>query len=61
MKRRLKDIRDYMRLRRFNTIFDVLDAELQELKVQQVREVIGIAISTAAEAKEEVFDRRRKW
>jgi hypothetical protein len=26
----------------------------------RVREVIGIAISTAAEAKEEVFD-RRKW
>jgi hypothetical protein len=35
----LKDIRDYIRLRGFNTIFDVLDAELQELKVQQVRQV----------------------
>src|SRR5277367_3499954 len=35
----LKDIRDYIRGYGFNTIFDVLDAELQELKVQQVHQV----------------------
>ena len=30
----LKDIREYIQSRDFNTIFDVLDAELQDLKVQ---------------------------
>ena len=35
----LKDIRKYIQDRGFNTIFDVLDAELRELKVQQVHYV----------------------